>query len=418
MGKLGLWATMICAVLAGGLARSARAETVWIEAEAALVPSEGSLTPPLTIRDRDDASGGSFIEAASGSNSTVAPPSSGVASYRVFINNPGTFRIWGRVIAPDNASDSFWIRINGGSWLRWNEMRLGNTWHWVPVADGSRPAQVQLVGGDYNLIRVAYREDGTQLDTLVISDDPGFDPAAVPPGPPSPPPAARLTRGRGAIRVNWTAVEGAQSYTVKRQKPGETSFTTIASGITGFTVTDPGLPQSSQGTCYQIFAVNAAGAASYPRVDCQITSAVFEDWFPAYFGITAPMLLTGAGNLAVRAGTSSIEQPPAVGRGILRFQTPVSTQVAVWASVLAPDKQRDSLWVRMDGTYWIRWNGIAPRACRGYAPVHDSNHGNQPVVFPLAAGSHLLELAYREAGTEVARLIVQDELEHPPACDD
>jgi hypothetical protein len=253
----------------------------------------------------------------------------------------------------------------------------------------------------------------------VLSDDPGFDPAAVLPGQPRPPPAARLTKGRGAIRVNWTAVQGAQSYTVKRQKPGETSFTTIASGVTGFTVTDAGLPRSSQGTCYQIFAVNAAGVASYPRVDCQLTSAVFEDWFPLYFGITPPMLLTGAGNLAVRAGVNSIDQPPATGRGLLRFQTPVSTQVKVWASVLAPSKQSDSLWVRMDGAYWIRWNRISPAAaCRGYAAVHDSNHGKEPVVFPLAPGSHLLELAYREAGTEVARVIVEDDLDHAPPCDD
>jgi hypothetical protein len=418
-----MWRLWFVALLGCGLSmgwvRAANAETVWVEAEAAVVASEATQTPPLLIHDREDASGGSFIEVAPGNNSTGGPPSTGIASYRVFIGAPGAFHIWGRVIAPDNASDSFWVRVNGGSWLSWNGMRSGDTWHWVPVRaqNTHQPADFQLVGGDYNLVQVAYREDGTQLDALVISDEPGFDPAAVAPGPPRAPRLARLTRGRGAIRVNWAVVEGAASYTLKRQKAGETSFTTVASGVTGFTFTDAGLPLSTDGTCYQIFAVNAAGVAGHPRVDCQVTDAVFEDWFPLHASITAPMLLTPAGNLTVKRGSNSLNAPPATGRGIFRFQTPVSTQVKVWASVVAPGVAADSFWVRMDGANWVRWNGIKPSRCRGYDVVRDSNQGNQPVVFPLGPGTHTLEVAYREEGAELARLVVRDELQDLPPCD-
>lgn len=416
MRKTGTSVKLVCAALVVGAAARARADTVWIEAEAAVVPSEGTLTPPLQIRDRDDASGGSFIEVATGSNSTGTPPVNGVATYRVFIHNPGSYRVWGRVIAPDSASDSFWIRANGGSWLKWNAMSLGDTWHWAPVKVDGKPAAFTLDGGAYNVVQIAYREDGTKLDTLVLSDDSGFDPRVAPAGPPHASPTTRLTRGRGAMRVNWTAVAGARSYTIRRQTPGETSFTTIASGVTGFTLTDAGLPRSSEGTCYQIIAVDAAGVSGYPRVDCQITSAVFEDWSPLHFGITAPMLLTRAGNLAARKGLGAIDEPATAGRGVLHFQTPVSTQVKIWASVVAPNQNSDSFWIRMDGAYWIRWNEITPSSCRGYAVVRDANHGKTPVIFPLGPGTHRLEIAYREPGAELARIVIQDDLEHMPSC--
>jgi hypothetical protein len=218
--------------------------------------------------------------------------------------------------------------------------------------------------------------------------------------------------------VNWTAVTGAHSYTVKRQTPGQTSFTTIADGVTGFTVTDAGLPRSSQGTCYQIVAVSPAGVAGHPRVDCQGTEAIVEDWFPVYLTVTAPMLLDRKGNLVVKPGLRSLEAPPAAGRAILHFQTPVSTQVKVWASVVAPSSASDSFWVRMDESRWIRWNGVRPSPCRGYEDVRDSDQGRAPVIFPLGPGTHALEVAYRESGAELGRLVILDDLGTMPGCDD
>jgi hypothetical protein len=145
---------------------------------------------------------------------------------------------------------------------------------------------------------------------------------------------------------------------------------------------------------------------------------VFEDWFPLYFGVTAPMALTKTGNLTVRAAANSNDEPPATGRGVLHFQTPVSTQVNVWASVVAPSRKSNSFWIRMDGAYWIRWNDIKPSSCRGYAVVRDTSHGKGAVIFPLGPGTHSLEIAYREVGTELARLVIADDLEHMPACED
>jgi hypothetical protein len=98
---------------------------------------------------------------------------------------------------------------------------------------------------------------------------------------------------------------------------------------------------------------------------------------------------------------------------------PVATKVKVWVGSVAPNKDNDSLWVRMDTGRWIRWNEIKPdTGCRNYDDVHDSDNGLRPVIFSINGGTHTLEFAYREIGVEIDRVVVKDDLTGPPDCSD
>ena len=145
---------------------------VWLEAET------GSPTRPLRIRRNGAASGGKYIEAPNGRHSKAAPPANGRAKYRFSVSEAGAYRVWGRVIAENRGKDSFWIRMDGGDWVRWNEIAPGKSWRWDAVHDADRNNAVvdfRLSSGAHTL-EVAYRELGARLDKLLITDDRSFVP--------------------------------------------------------------------------------------------------------------------------------------------------------------------------------------------------------------------------------------------------
>src|SRR5689334_14642149 len=76
---------------------------LWPEAES------GTISSPLRIDTASLASGGAFIQVTPGNNSTAAAPTSGQASYAFSVPTSGTYKVWGRVIAPTTSDDSFWV---------------------------------------------------------------------------------------------------------------------------------------------------------------------------------------------------------------------------------------------------------------------------------------------------------------------
>jgi|GEM_PF-3235084 len=145
---------------------------VWLEAE------NGWLEQPLRIRGDATASHWQFIEVANDRESRGAPPASGHASYPFRVQRAGTYRLWGRVFADSNDDDSFWVRMDGGKWLRWNGFLPRDRWSWAEVFDevsGKSPVEFGLNKGEHHL-EIAYREDGARLDRLLIADDPSYLP--------------------------------------------------------------------------------------------------------------------------------------------------------------------------------------------------------------------------------------------------
>ncbi|MHC4508791.1 MAG: discoidin domain-containing protein, partial [Planctomycetota bacterium] len=152
-------------------------EEIWIEAEAAT-----SLVEPMQTYDDPTASAGKYISTdESVGNSNSSPPADGIATY-TFTVAGGTYKISARVKAPAN-SDSFWVRIQGATipaeteihssgWVQWNGMTDPGYWFWDDVfsddAAGNATVLFTMAPGTYSL-EIARREDGAQLDVIVIS---------------------------------------------------------------------------------------------------------------------------------------------------------------------------------------------------------------------------------------------------------
>ena len=144
----------------------------WIEAES------GTFTSPLRRISDTRASGGAALGALAGTNSTSVVPSSGRVRLSFTLTAGGSYRIWGRTLAPTTTSDTFWARIDNGSWQVWGGLAVGSSWLWE---DLNRPTAVKepltasLAAGTHT-VDVAYREGGARLDRVLITNVPTYVP--------------------------------------------------------------------------------------------------------------------------------------------------------------------------------------------------------------------------------------------------
>lgn len=216
---------------------------IWLEAE------DGWLQAPLQVIHSPQASGWRHVEALPDASSRDAPPSSGHATYSFDVERGGTYRLWGRVIARSSRSDSFWIRMDDGPWIRWNGIQPGRRWHWDEVHDADRddePVRFDLARGAHRLT-VAYRERHAKLDRLVLTNTPTYRPR----GPGAPPddespfteslsvkeasltaPMVRQTDSASTDAWSWIEVPDGPGHDAPDGGPGAAIFT--------FTVPEPG----------------------------------------------------------------------------------------------------------------------------------------------------------------------------------
>jgi len=151
---------------------------LWIEAEA------GTITPPMEIYGHSQPSAGKFLEVDGGNNSRETPPSDGQAIYHFTVQEPGQYRVWGRVIADMHDEDAFWVKMDDASWVKWKDIDLGCKWHWDAVHDNDRGDRVMVYNlepGTHSLV-FSYCIDATRLDKICITNDLDFVPEGPGPG--------------------------------------------------------------------------------------------------------------------------------------------------------------------------------------------------------------------------------------------
>jgi hypothetical protein len=248
---------------------------------------------------------------------------------------------------------------------------------------------------------VSYREDGTRLDVMVITDDTGFNPKSPPTTVPPPSDTSGLsiptlitTGSRTTARLLWSEVPGARSYTVRRVTfdpvTGDPIKTPIRTGLTTHLLTE-------QPGCYDVLAIFRDGTTREPPFEhCQGPS--FEFTFIDINGmpLTPPWELTNGSTAGARAGTpESLHVVPAHGRFRFDFVAGGPSKVQLWFRPIVGGPDHDSFWVRMDDQPWFKWNSITGSCTR----VGDFT--NRPVTFTVGAGSHRFELAHREIGAFV-----------------
>jgi hypothetical protein len=122
------------------------------------------------------------------------------------------------------------------------------------------------------------------------------------------------------------------------------------------------------------------------------------------------------GKYITKTGGSSNGAPPADGHVTFMFTDLPAGVYNVWGRFSGASTSDDSLWVRMDTGTWTQWNDIFTRVGAAYAwdSVHDSAAANVVVTYPLTAGAHTLEIAYREDGLKMDRFLVTNDLALKP----
>src|SRR5262245_20088992 len=132
--------------------------SVWLEAEC------GSLGSLWNTPSDGAASEGRYLAIQSGANSTTSAPtdSAGYANFPFSVSQSGTYRVFARVLTPTANDDSWWVRMDGGSWVTWNNI-AATSWTWAQF-----PNTFSLSAGSHTLT-FAYREDGAQLDKINIT---------------------------------------------------------------------------------------------------------------------------------------------------------------------------------------------------------------------------------------------------------
>ena len=84
---------------------------------------------------------------------------------------PGEYVIWGRILAADGGSNSFFVAVDGAESALWHT-RISTSWLWDQVADssGDDPLGVYLEAGEHTLV-IKHREPRTKIDKILITND-------------------------------------------------------------------------------------------------------------------------------------------------------------------------------------------------------------------------------------------------------
>lgn len=85
----------------------------------------------------------------------------------------GTYKIWSRIMAPDNASNSYYLQVDGdcGTVVGGSAI-AADSWTWIDYkdADASSKITMDLSSGDH-IIRMVGRETGVKLDRVILTAD-------------------------------------------------------------------------------------------------------------------------------------------------------------------------------------------------------------------------------------------------------
>lgn len=101
--------------------------------------------------------------------------SRGTATITVNVPSTGTYRVWSRIQAPDNTSNSYILEIDDttcGVVVGDNGSMPTNTWTWVDYQNGttSNKINVNLSAGNHTVTMIG-REDNVKLDRVILTSD-------------------------------------------------------------------------------------------------------------------------------------------------------------------------------------------------------------------------------------------------------
>ncbi|WP_347840148.1 T9SS type A sorting domain-containing protein [uncultured Draconibacterium sp.] len=134
---------------------------IWLEAECGTV---GSLWDEIAD---EEASNGQYVTIKEGNNSTGSAPvsASGLLSYTFDISSGGNYFLKLRVHCPNANDDSFWLKMDNGSYSRWNDIASSTGWAWRTYSN------TFYLGAGTHELAIGYREDGAKLDKIWLTTE-------------------------------------------------------------------------------------------------------------------------------------------------------------------------------------------------------------------------------------------------------
>ena len=339
----------------------ADADVTFIEAEC------GNYGSAWELISRSDASGGTALRAVNATSYTGSPPSStnNIIAFSISVAESGGYRLFVRASSRKSDDDSVWLRVNGGNWIRWNQINNpdgSDGFFWAQAAES--PMQFELGAGTH-LVEIATRESKFQLDKIAVST------------------SSELPVGIG---------DTVDSCADEPEGPSDPE--------------PPADPEEPSGP----------EEPADPEEPGDPTTVTFLEAECAEYGSTwVPVERSGAsGGTTLRAEGSRrfTDGPPTEDRYFIRM--PVTLSVAgtyrVYVRSRTTNPGDDSMWIRVGGQ-WVQWNEINnPYGASDpvWSQVKDwsSNDKTVAMEFELAAGNHVIEIARRESGIEIDKVAI------------
>ncbi len=353
------------------------ATTFWLEAECA------SIGERWAIVDDINASGEQYVNPPSSTSYNKAPnrPVDWV-SFDFTVSMPGTYHIFARTFTTNGGDDSFWVKVNNGDWIKWNRINAQNyapVYQWAKVGAWKSGNEVELLSFDLepgpNVVKFAWREGGARLDKIAILNN---------------------------DQIPSDLGEPAQE-TCNDCLPEDTPCDD------GDPVTTLDL-EDGQCNCIGFRENNEPGL--WLEAEC---ANYGEEWRPMGSNDAS-----GGGYLLAPEKNSFIN-PHENERDLIRFDfdIPEAGDYKIYVRSLALDEGSNSVWARINGGEWIRWNKINHRK-GNVAFVWDQlgvwNRGDSlatPLTFTFRRGANTLEFGWREANLAIDKLQITTANEQP-----
>ncbi len=269
-----------------------------------------------------------------------------IIRFQFEVPSTGSYHIWARHKTPNQQDDSFWVRLNGGNWTPWwggfGIPSHTPNFKWARLKAVALKSPLNLPQGT-NTMEFMYRENGTFLDKIFISDT-ELDPSNHP--------------DIATINTCLPATPGV---------PAD-FFLEAECAQVGSEWTEVNEPEASQGRAL-VFEQNAQGYFQSQKEGADFAGP--------------------ERNIA------------------FQFEVPLDGTYRIWARVKAPSAKDDSFWVRLNSGDWHQWwKGFATNQYTNNYKWIELQADNLPYPLNFTRGTQRLEFSYRENGTYLDKIFI------------
>lgn len=142
---------------------------IYLEAES------GTIAAPMVVGTRADANNGQYVYSPNNNQ--------GTATYQINIPEAGTYVVWCRTIGETDASDSFFVSVDGGAEAIYDVALAGVSpnWRWVKLngRNLADPRLLTFTQGSHTMV-FRGRDSLTEFDAMYLTTDLAFVPPASP----------------------------------------------------------------------------------------------------------------------------------------------------------------------------------------------------------------------------------------------